>query len=327
MHERDALCFMPPWLTKASCKDCESLKRVVRQGKKSREKPATCDVLLISKSRCAFLQLAAPAERLNFGWCFVDRSDSRGLRGKLAPALYADRVTKRYGALTALDGVSLSVEEAECVALIGESGSGKTTLLRCFNRLVVPDDGRVLIDGRDAMELDPISLRRQVGYVPQDGGLLPHWRVGRNVELVPRLRGIPDRASLADRALMLVGLEPARFRLRWPGELSGGQRQRVAVARALAAEPSVVLLDEPFGALDAITRADLQSAFADIRRELHTSALLVTHDLNEAFLLADRVVVLRQGRVEQAATPDELRRAPATEYVLRLLQRARMIPA
>jgi osmoprotectant transport system ATP-binding protein len=327
MHERDALCFMPPWLTKGSCKDCESLKRVVRPGKKSREEASSCDVLLISKSRCAFLQLAATAERLDFGWCFVDRSDSGGLRGKLAPALYADRVTKRYGALTALDGVSLSVEEAECVALIGESGSGKTTLLRCFNRLVVPDDGRVLIDGRDAMELDPISLRRQVGYVPQDGGLLPHWRVGRNVELVPRLRGIPDRASLADRALMLVGLEPALFRLRWPGELSGGQRQRVAVARALAAEPGVVLLDEPFGALDAITRADLQSAFADIRRELHTSALLVTHDLNEAFLLADRVVVLRQGRVEQAATPDELRRAPATEYVLRLLQRARMIPA
>lgn len=285
-------------------------------------------MLLIGNSRCPFLQLAATAERLDFPRCSSDRSDSGGLRGKLAPAaLYADRVTKRYGALTALDGVSIDVRQAECVALIGESGSGKTTLLRCFNRLVLPDDGRVFIDGIDAVELDPISLRRQVGYVPQDGGLLPHWRVGRNVELVPRLRGIPDRAALADRALMLVGLEPALFRVRWPGELSGGQRQRVAVARALAAEPRVILLDEPFGALDAITRADLQSAFADIRRELRTSALLVTHDLNEAFLLADRVVVLRQGRVEQAATPDELRRAPATEYVLRLLQRARVIPA
>ncbi len=243
-----------------------------------------------------------------------------------APTLYADHVTKRLGALTALEGVSISVGVGECVALIGESGSGKTTLLRCFNRLVVPDDGRVFIDGKDAAGLDPISLRRKVGYVPQDGGLLPHWRVGRNVELVPRLRGIPDRALLADRALMLVGLEPALFRSRWPGELSGGQRQRVAVARALAAEPSVILLDEPFGALDAITRADLQRAFADIRRTLHTSALLVTHDLNEAFLLADHVVVLRQGRVEQAATPGDLRRAPATDYVLRLLQRARMVP-
>jgi osmoprotectant transport system ATP-binding protein len=244
-----------------------------------------------------------------------------------ASALYADRVTKRYGALTALDGVTIRVGRAECVALIGESGSGKTTLLRCFNRLVAPDDGRVLIDGRDAVGLDPISLRRQLGYVQQDGGLLPHWPVGRNVELVPRLRGMSDSATLADRALMLVGLDPALFRSRWPGELSGGQRQRVAVARALAAEPRVILLDEPFGALDAITRADLQSAFADIRRTLRTSALLVTHDLNEAFLLADRVVVLRQGRVEQAATPDEMRRSPATEYVLRLLRRARMLPA
>ena len=244
-----------------------------------------------------------------------------------AAALYADGVTKRFGALTALDGVTVSVRQAECVALIGESGSGKTTLLRCFNRLVAPDNGRVLIDGRDARQLDPISLRRQLGYVQQDGGLLPHWPVGRNVELVPRLRGMPDSTALADRALMLVGLEPALFRSRWPGELSGGQRQRVAVARALAAEPRVILLDEPFGALDAITRADLQSAFADIRRTLRTSALLVTHDLNEAFLLAERVVVLRQGRVEQVATPDEMRRSRATEYVLRLLQRARVLPA
>ena len=259
--------------------------------------------------------------------CSAGQTDSGGLRGNLAPALYADHVTKRFGGLTALDEVSISVRPDECVALIGESGSGKTTLLRCFNRLVVPDDGQVFVNGKDALELDPISLRRDVGYVPQDGGLLPHWRVGRNVELVPRLRGMPDRATLADRALMLVGLDPAVFRSRWPGELSGGQRQRVAVARALAAEPGVILLDEPFGALDAITRSDLQNAFADIRRTLRTSALLVTHDLNEAFLLADRVAVLREGRVEQTATPEELRRAPATEYVLRLLQRARVMPA
>jgi osmoprotectant transport system ATP-binding protein len=244
-----------------------------------------------------------------------------------APTLHADHVTKRFGALTALDGVSVRVLRGECVALIGESGSGKTTLLRCFNRLVVPDAGRVFVDAKNVLELDPISLRRNLGYVPQDGGLLPHWRVGRNVELVPGLRRMPDRTLLADRALTMVGLEPALFRSRWPEELSGGQRQRVAVARALAAEPKFILLDEPFGALDAITRVDLQTAFADIRRTLRTSTLLVTHDLNEAFLLADRVVVLRQGRVEQAATPDELRRSPATEYVLRLLQRARIMTA
>ena len=155
----------------------------------------------------------------------------------------------------------------------------------------------------------------------------PTGQFDRNVELVPWLRGMSNAAELADRALALVGLVPSQFGGRQPGELSGGQRQRVAVARALAAQPQVILLDEPFGALDAITRADLQVAFAGIRRELKTTALLVTHDLSEAFLLADRVVVMRQGRVEQAATPAELRRAPATDYVRRLLERARAVVA
>ena len=241
--------------------------------------------------------------------------------------LCAEGVFKRYGAVVALDGVSIDVRSSECVALVGESGSGKTTLLRCFNRLVVPDSGRVVVNGTDAAQLDAIALRRQVGYVPQDGGLLPHWRVQRNVALVPWLRGMPRTAELADQALALVGLEPTLFRARRPGELSGGQRQRVAVARALAARPSVVLLDEPFGALDAITRAELQEAFAGIRRELRLTALLVTHDLHEAFLLADRVVVMRQGRVEQEGSPGELRAAPATEYVRLLLRTARVVTA
>ena len=239
--------------------------------------------------------------------------------------LRAERVSKRYGRVLALDAVSIEVGRAQCVALIGESGSGKTTLLRCFNRLVDPDDGRVLVDGVSAAELDPIALRRRIGYVPQDGGLLPHWRVRRNVELVPWLRRMQNSQEPAERALALVGLEPAIFADRWPRELSGGQRQRVAVARALAASPDVILLDEPFGALDAITRADLLIAFDGIRRELKISALLVTHDLSEAFLLADRIVVMRQGRVEQEASPTELRRAPATEYVRQLLHRARVL--
>lgn len=242
-------------------------------------------------------------------------------------ALRAERVSKRFGPVRALDAVSVGVRRAQCVALIGESGSGKTTLLRCFNRLVDPDDGRVLVDGVDAAELDPIALRRRIGYVPQDGGLLPHWRVLRNVQLVPWLRRMQNRNELAERALDLVGLEPAVFADRWPRELSGGQRQRVAVARALAASPDVILLDEPFGALDAITRADLQVAFDGIRRELRISALLVTHDLSEAFLLADRIVVMRQGRVEQEASPTELRDAPANEYVRQLLLRARVLAA
>jgi osmoprotectant transport system ATP-binding protein len=247
--------------------------------------------------------------------------------GGAGVALGADRVSKRFGPVLALEAVSIDVRRAECVALIGESGSGKTTLLRCFNRLVDPDEGRVLVDGVDAAELDPISLRRRIGYVPQDGGLLPHWRVRRNVELVPWLRRMRSGGELAERALALVGLEPAVFADRWPRELSGGQRQRVAVARALAASPDVILLDEPFGALDAITRADLQVAFDGIRRELKISAVLVTHDLSEAFLLADRIVVMRQGRVEQEASPPELRQSPATEYVRQLLLRARVLAA
>jgi osmoprotectant transport system ATP-binding protein len=241
-----------------------------------------------------------------------------------ATVLRAEAVTKRFGAVLALDRVTLDVRRGECVALIGESGSGKTTLLRCFNRLTDPDEGRVLVDGADAARLDPIALRRRVGYVPQEGGLLPHWRVRRNVALVPWLRGTARPEAGAERALRLVGLEPGAFGDRWPGELSGGQRQRVAVARALAAEPDVVLLDEPFGALDAITRADLQTTFLDLRTQLRLTALLVTHDLSEAFLLADRVAVMRAGRVEQAASPVELLAAPATEYVETLLRRARV---
>jgi osmoprotectant transport system ATP-binding protein len=238
--------------------------------------------------------------------------------------LEAEGVTKRFGPVVALDRITLLVERGTCVALIGESGSGKSTLLRCFNRMTEPDEGRVLVDGENAAALDPIALRRRVGYVPQEGGLLPHWRVRRNVALVPWLRGVDAPLALADHALRLVGLEPDRFAERWPHELSGGQRQRVAVARALAAGPDVVLLDEPFGALDAITRADLQAVFRRLRQDLGLTALLVTHDLQEAFLLADRVAVLREGRIEQIASPAELVATPATPYVDQLLDRARV---
>ena len=227
----------------------------------------------------------------------------------------------------ALDNVSLDVWRGESVVLVGESGSGKTTLLRCFNRLVDPDTGRIRIEETNAAALDPIALRRRVGYVPQDGGLLPHWRVQRNVELVPWLRGVENARELATEALQLVGLDPAVFAERWPRELSGGQRQRVAVARALAAKPDIILLDEPFGALDAITRVELQTTFDQVRRTLGVTSVLVTHDLHEAFDLADRVVVMRQGRVEQVATARELQQAPAGEYVRELLLRARVMPA
>jgi osmoprotectant transport system ATP-binding protein len=238
--------------------------------------------------------------------------------------LRAVAISKRYGSVVALDRVTIDVHRGECVALIGESGAGKTTLLRCFNRMTDPDEGRVLVDGADVGAMDPIPLRRRVGYVPQDGGLLPHWRVRRNVALVPWLRRLPDQDALADRALRLVGLEPETFGERWPRDLSGGQRQRVAVARALAASPDIVLLDEPFGALDAITRADLQTSFLSLRAELGLTLLLVTHDLHEALLLADRIAVMREGRIEQIASAATLRGAPATEYVRELLRRARV---
>lgn len=239
-------------------------------------------------------------------------------------ALRAERVTKHYGATLALDNVSVSVARGTCLVLIGESGSGKTTLLRCFNRLVDPDSGRIVVDGSAAANLDPIALRRRTGYVPQDGGLLPHWTVQRNVELVPRLRMVPNARELAAQALELVGLEPGVFGGRRPSELSGGQRQRVAVARALATRPDLVLLDEPFGALDAITRADLQATFARIRRELGVTAVLVTHDLREAFLLGDHIVVLRRGRVEQTGAPEELEANPGSAYVRDLLSRSQV---
>jgi osmoprotectant transport system ATP-binding protein len=247
--------------------------------------------------------------------------------GSDAPALRAEQVSKRYGSVLALDNVSLDVRRGESVVLVGESGSGKTTLLRCFNRLVDPDAGRILIEETNASALDPIALRRRVGYVPQDGGLLPHWRVQRNVELVPWLRGVENAPELASEALQLVGLDPAVFAERWPRELSGGQRQRVAVARALAVKPDIILLDEPFGALDAITRVELQSTFDQVRRTLGVTSVLVTHDLHEAFDLADKVVVMRRGRIEQVATARELQEAPAGEYVRELLLRARVLPA
>jgi osmoprotectant transport system ATP-binding protein len=237
-------------------------------------------------------------------------------------SLAAHDVSHRYGATVALDGVSIDVPPGSALALVGESGSGKTTLLRCFNRMVEPQRGVVRVGETDVRAQPVVALRRRIGYVPQDGGLLPHWRVARNVALVPALSGASDATDRARDALALVGLPADRYGARFPHELSGGQRQRVALARALAARPGVILLDEPFGAVDAITRADLQTAFADVRREIGVTTLLVTHDLAEAARLADRVAVMRAGRVEQCAPFAEIMASPATEYVATLLARA-----
>ena len=241
----------------------------------------------------------------------------------MSEPLAARNVSHRFGSVIALDEVSIDVPAGRAVALVGESGSGKTTLLRCFNRLVEPLRGEVRVGDRDVREQPAVTLRRGIGYVQQHGGLLSHWRVLRNVALVPMLREMPDATDVARRALELVGLSAADFGNRFPHELSGGQRQRVALARSIAARPGVILLDEPFGALDAISRADLQESFNAMRRDLSVTTLLVTHDLAEAGRLADEVAVMKAGRIEQRGTMRALISAPATEYVARLIERAR----
>ncbi|MFL5599438.1 MAG: ATP-binding cassette domain-containing protein [Gemmatimonadaceae bacterium] len=238
-------------------------------------------------------------------------------------SLVARGVTHHFGSVVALDDVSIDVQAGRATALVGESGSGKTTLLRCFNRLVEPGSGQVLVGDADVRSESPVSLRRGIGYVQQHGGLLPHWRVLRNVALVPTLRDMSDAEGAARTALELVGLPPTQFAARFPHELSGGQRQRVALARSIAARPGVILLDEPFGALDAISRAELQEAFDSVRRGLGVTTLLVTHDLAEAGRLADEVVVMRGGKIEQRGPMSTLISAPATQYVGRLIQQAR----
>jgi osmoprotectant transport system ATP-binding protein len=241
----------------------------------------------------------------------------------MALELAADSLVHSYNGHRALDDVSIRVPAGSVTALVGESGSGKTTLLRTFNRLVEPQRGTVTIDGVDVRNEQPELLRRRLGYVPQHGGLLPHWSVRRNVALVPRLAGAASPDAMGDDALRRVGLEPDVFGHRLPRELSGGQRQRVALARAFAARQQVVLLDEPFGALDAISRVEAHEAFERVRSDLGFTALLVTHDLAEAARLADHVVVMRNGKVEQAGSVEALQHAPATPYVKQLFDQAR----
>lgn len=236
--------------------------------------------------------------------------------------LEARAVRCTYGDVVALDGVSLRIEPARCVAIVGESGSGKTTLLRCFNRMVTPSAGEVLVADVDVSTQPVVELRRRLGYVPQHGGLLPHWNVLRNVALVPTLLRRTDASRAAAEALELVGLPAAEYGDRFPHELSGGQRQRAALARALAGRPPVLLMDEPFGALDAITRSDVQTAFLALRNRLPVTTLLVTHDLLEARRIADEVVVMRGGVIDQHAPFAELVARPATDYVATLLERA-----
>jgi osmoprotectant transport system ATP-binding protein len=239
----------------------------------------------------------------------------------VACAIELEGVSKRYGDVAAVDALSLRVEAGELLALVGGSGSGKTTTLKMVNRLVEPSAGRIRVAGRDVRESPAPALRRSIGYCFQQIGLFPHLSVAENVGVTPELLGW-DAGRVrrrVDELLALVELDPARYRERRPSELSGGQQQRVGLARALAAGPSVLLMDEPFGALDPLTRDLLQERFRAIRALLGVTTLFVTHDVSEALRLADRVAVLEHGRLVQLATPGELLRAPADAAVARLV--------
>lgn len=214
-----------------------------------------------------------------------------------------------------LRDVSLRVETGETLVLLGRSGSGKTTALKMINGMLFPTRGQVLVDGRATTGWDPIQLRRRIGYVIQEVGLFPHFTVGDNVGLVPKLEGWKgaDIEHRVDMLLEKVGMPPAEFRSRYPRQLSGGQRQRVGVARALAADPPVLLFDEPFGALDPVMRLELQQQFLSLRRDFQKTSVFVTHDVREALLLGSNIALLTQGRLETIASPREFRQSQSGE--------------
>ena len=230
-----------------------------------------------------------------------------------------EHVTKRFletGAV-AVEDLSLQIPEGMTVALIGPSGCGKTTTMRMINRLVDPTMGRILVGGEDVTQIDPILLRRRIGYVIQQVGLFPHMTIAHNIAAVPKLLGW-DAARIAGRTeelLHLVGLDPKEMLHRYPRQLSGGQRQRVGVARALAADPPVLLMDEPFGALDPIARTRLQAEFRQILKQVRKTVVLVTHDLDEATRLGDRIAIMNSGKIVQYDTPDAILSHPADAFV------------
>ena len=230
-------------------------------------------------------------------------------------------VSKRFGEETAVDDISLRVPKGKFCALVGTSGCGKSTTLRMINRLIEHSEGDIILDGQAIEVYDPVKLRRRIGYVIQHTGLFPHWNVARNIGLVPRLLkwSAADVQGRTEELMDLLGLPVGEFAHKYPHQLSGGQAQRVGVARALAADPDILLMDEPFGALDPITREKLQDELAKLQARLHKTVVFVTHDMDEALKLADHLVVMREGRIVQQGSPLALLQSPADPFVESLL--------
>ncbi|ASW43269.1 ABC transporter ATP-binding protein [Clostridium isatidis] len=226
-------------------------------------------------------------------------------------------VKKKYKKNTVIDNFNLTIEKGKLVVLIGASGSGKTTLLKMINRLIPISDGQILINGKDIYKMDPIELRRSIGYVIQQTGLFPHMTVKENIEVIPRLIGmsIDEIERKTIELLNMVGLDPEIYSDRYPAELSGGQQQRVGVARAFAAGAEIILMDEPFSALDPITRAELQEELFNIQKEFNKTIVFVTHDMDEAINIADKICILQKGKIIQYDTPENILKNPAGDYV------------
>ena len=233
-----------------------------------------------------------------------------------------EHVNKNFGVEKVLVDFSLHIEEGEFLTVIGRSGCGKTTMLRMINGLQTPDSGKILVEGNNVAEADLIALRRRIGYVIQNKGLFPHMTVEENITYVPVISGKKEKQEnrqLAMRLLKTVGL-PQEMADRYPAELSGGQQQRVGIARALAADAKILLMDEPFGALDEITKCAMQDEMLSLQKKLHMTIVFITHDIREAMKLGDRVLVMEQGRIAQIGTPQEIREYPADDFVRELTQ-------
>lgn len=241
----------------------------------------------------------------------------QGEKDRQVSAISLRDLRKTYGTTEVVKGVNLDVSGAEILVLIGPSGCGKTTILRMINRLVEPSGGTILVDGVDTKDLDPVLLRRRIGYVIQGIGLFPHMKILENVSVVPRLKGVhkKEARTFAESALDMVGLPVGEFGHKWPRQLSGGQQQRVGVARALAGDPEIILMDEPFGALDPVSRVGLQDELLDLQGKLGKTIVFVTHDIHEAMKMGNRIAIMKEGVLAQVGEPLSLLSAPADDFV------------